>query len=80
MLTKEFLKRAEDELNKKYHVEIVVESYNDGEYIGEKRISQKFYKGETFQIVIGGLHAVGDEGVSVCGCIQPTKKWWEFWK
>lgn len=76
MLTKEFLKKAEDELNKKYHAEIVVKSYNDGEYIGEIPLGVILRKGDSITINIGGL-SVSNEGYNM---VVTRKKWWEFWK
>lgn len=76
MLTKEFLKKAEDELNKKYYAEIVVKSYHDDKYIGERTIETILLKGDSITIDIGGL-VVSDDGNDI---IVTMRKWWEFWK
>lgn len=76
MLTKEFLKKAEDELNKKYYAEIVVKSYHNDEYIGERTIETILLKGDSITINIGGL-VVSDSGDDI---VVTMRKWWECWK
>lgn len=76
MLTNEFARKVEANINKDYYAKIEILQYHKDEYIGKKDLSVILTPGDTITITINGVSVEPSE----CNYMSPKNKWWEVWK